>query len=99
MTTVALAWVTKKRHIAVDGKILCEPKHKTTGYSVNNGQYNSVALSGLPDYNKTTPDRKLSHSDGIIPFLHLDEQPIFVDRSSICKACQKKYDKLISHGN
>ena len=25
---VVLAWAQKKRHIAVNGKVLCEPKHK-----------------------------------------------------------------------
>jgi hypothetical protein len=43
---ICLAWATKKRHIAVNGKVLCETKSKTAGYSVKNGCYNTIALSG-----------------------------------------------------
>ena len=94
---VALCWATKKRHIAVDGKVLCEPKHKTTGYSVKNGSYNSLSLSGIPTHLKETNDGdKYSHSDGVIPFLPIDKQPFFINTKSICFKCLKKYNNLFN---
>jgi hypothetical protein len=91
---VALCWATKKRHIAVDGKVLCEPKHTTTGYSVKNGGYNSLSLSGIPTHFKISDDSKHTHGDGIIPFVPLEKQPFNIIRRSICTKCQKKYDAL-----
>lgn len=91
---VALCWATKKRHIAVDGIVLCEPNHNTTGYSVKNGGFNSLSLSGIPTQNKLSSDTKGSHGDGIIPFLPIEEQPLFINTSSICSKCLKKYGSL-----
>ena len=91
---VALCWATKKRHIAVDGEVLCDPKHKTNGYSVKNGGYNSLSLSGIPTHSKLSNDIKGSHGDGIISFMPLEEQPLFIDTSSICSKCLKKYETL-----
>lgn len=92
--SVCLAWATKKRHIAVDGKVLCEPKHKTSGYSLRNGQYNSISLTGLPTEKKIVDDQKYGHSDGIIDFKPLSQQPVKIDNSSICAKCLSKYESL-----
>ncbi len=92
--SVCLAWATKKRHIAVDGKVLCEPKHKTYGYSYNNGQYNSISLSGLPTDRKTHDDDKYTHSGGIIDFSPLNQQSVKIDARSICAKCLSKYESL-----
>lgn len=93
---VALCWATKKRHIAVDGKVLCEPDHKTTGYSVKNGGYNTLTLSGLPTYEKVNDDSKYTHPDGNIPFRAMDKQPTKIDTRSICRKCLKKYEQLLA---
>jgi hypothetical protein len=93
---VALCWATRKRHIAVDGKVLCEPTHKTSGFSYKNGQYNSLSLTGIPKNRKIHDDQKYGHSDGIIDFCALDRQPIKIITSSICNKCLKKYEKLLA---
>lgn len=92
--SVCLAWATKKRHIAVDGKVLCEPKHKTSGYSHRNGQYNSISLSGLPTEKKIHDDKKYGHSDGVIDFKPLNQQSVKIDTRSICVKCLSKYESL-----
>lgn len=92
---VALAWATKKRHIAIDGKVLCEPKIRSAGYSVKNGQYNTLALSGIPTYQRTTADVRYSHGDGIIPPVPLESQPHFVDTKSVCRTCRDRYNKVV----
>ncbi len=94
--SVCLAWATKKRHIAVDGKVLCEAKSTTAGYSVKNGCYNTLALHGLPTHNKLSDDIKGSHGDGLIEFLPLEAQKVKIIETSICSKCLKKYKKLIS---
>lgn len=91
---ICLAWATKKRHIAVNGKVLCETKSKTAGYSVKNGCYNTIALSGLPTYNKHTDDMPGIHGDGIIEYKPLDEQQLIINTKTICKKCVKEYEKL-----
>lgn len=97
--SVCLAWATKKRHIAVDGKVLCQVEHRTTGYSVKNGQYNTLTLSGLPTYERKMPDAKFSHGDGYMPFLPIEEQPLYVDKRSVCSKCLLKYAQLLKrHG-
>lgn len=95
---VALCWATKKRHIAVDGKVLCESKSKkkSMGYSVGNGVYNTLALSGLPTHEKITHDKPYTHADGIIEFLPLNEQRFMIDEKSICVTCIKKYNRLFA---
>lgn len=101
---VCLAFATKKRHIAVDGHVLCEPKHRTAGYSVKNGQYNSLSLSGIPTNRKIHDDvdfinkmGKLAgtHPDGIIDFKPLDQQDTVIITRSICSKCLKRYNKLL----
>ena len=89
---ITLAWATKKRHITIDGIVLCEPT-KSRGYSVKNGCYNSLGLSGIPDYNKRADDIKYSHCDGVIKFAPLDQQETKIITSSICAKCLKKYEK------
>lgn len=95
--TACLAWATKKRHIAVNGKILCEPSRKTTGYCGENGQYNTLSLSGLPTYEKKEDDVKFSHSDGFIEFKPLSDQKVKIDTSSVCSKCARKYKRLIKN--
>ena len=92
--SVCLAWATKKRHIAIDGSVLCEPKHKTSGYSYQNGQYNSISLTGLPIERKIHDDQKYGHSDGVIDFAPLNNQSIKINTSSICAKCLSKYESL-----
>jgi hypothetical protein len=92
--SVCLAWATKKRHIAVDGKVLCEPNHKTSGYSHRNGQYNSISLSGLPTDRKIHDDQKYGHSDGIIDFAPLNKQSVKINTRSICAKCLSRYESL-----
>lgn len=92
--SVCLAWATKKRHIAVDGMVLCEPKHKTSGYSHRNGQYNSISLTGLPTERKIHDDQKNGHSDGMIDYKPLSQQSVKIDTRSICAKCLSKYESL-----
>lgn len=94
--SVCLAWATRARHIAVDGKVICETKRKTSGYSVANGQYNSISLNGLPDYRKEEDDAKYTHSDGFIEFKPLDQQDVKISTRSICKKCLRKYEQLLA---
>jgi hypothetical protein len=94
--SVCLAWATRVRHIAVDGQVICETKRKTSGYSVNNGQYNSISLSGLPDYPKEGDDVKYTHTDGLIEFKPLDQQKMKISTRSICKKCLSKYEQLLA---
>ena len=97
--SVCLAWATKKRHIAVDGKVLCEAEHRTPGYSVNNGQYNSLSMVGLPNSERQHGDSKYTHSEGFMPFLPIEEQPHFVDKRSVCSKCLSKYAQVLKrHG-
>lgn len=91
---IALAWATKKRHIAIDGEVLCVPV-KSRGYSVKNGCYNSLGLSGIPDTPKKADDIKYSHCDGLIKFAPLDQQETKIVTSSICVKCLKKYEKAL----
>lgn len=86
----ALVWATKKRHIAVDGVILCQPP-KSAGYSKSNGSYNTLGLSGIPATRKIDDDVKYSHTGGLIKFKPLHEQDVMIITSSICKKCLKKY--------
>lgn len=99
MPIVILAWATKKRHIAIDGKVLCEVKHKNSGYSVHNGQYNSIALHGLPDHPKQYDDDKLTHQDGIIEYAPLDQQKVKIITSSICNKCLERYNRIWQNKN
>lgn len=91
---VCLTWAVRRRHIAVDGRILCETKRKTDGYCTGNGQYNTLSLSGLPGYKKDTNDTPYTHLDGYIEYKPLPEQKVKIDTRSICKKCLEKYEKL-----
>ena len=94
--SVCLAWATRVRHIAVDGQVICETKRKTSGYSVKNGQYNSISLTGLPNYTKEGDDTKYTHTDGLIEFKPLDQQKMKISTRSICKKCLRKYEQLLT---
>ena len=96
--TVHLAWATKKRHIAVDRNILCEATSKSAGYSVKNGSYNSIALSGLPTYQKHSDDVPGSHGDGIIEYKPIEQQKLRISTKTICKKCLSKYEKIMRAG-
>jgi hypothetical protein len=95
---ICIVWASRKRHITLDKKLLCETQHKG-GYS-KGGHYNSYNLDpGVFDKIRTEPDVDYlkgagAHSEGIIPFLPLDQIPEKVIISSICKKCLKKYEKL-----
>ena len=90
---VVLAWASRKRHLFVNGVLLCEKKHKTgDGYNHKGGHYMSYQLE-FPTWDKRGPDEKYAHFDGIIPAKPLDEIGGII-RSSICAACQKRYDKI-----
>jgi len=93
---VVLAWATQKRHIAVDGQVLCKTRSKTAGFSCANGQYNSLAMHGLPTNERTSGDVKYSHTEGIIPPLPLEAQPFPVITKSICAKCKKRYEAKIT---
>lgn len=93
---VILAWASRKRHLFVNGVLLCEKQHKSAGYSPKGGHYVSYQLE-MPNKPKTDPDTKHTHTDGGIPPLPLDEIKIGdggISRRSICAACQKRYDKI-----
>ena len=90
---VVLVWATKKRHIAVDGEVLCKPKHTNNIRQRGANGYNSLTVHGIPD-KKHIPDTSCHH-DGQIEFLPLDEQKTII-QSSICEKCKTKYKKLIS---
>ena len=89
---ITLAWASRKRHIFIDGKMICQCDHKTRGgYSKKGGHYVSYQME-MPTYKKT-PDSTYTHTDGVIPALPLDKiGGIF--RKSICAICQKKYDSI-----
>lgn len=96
--TVILAWASRKRHIFVNGVLLCEKQHKSNGYSPKGRHYVSYQLEMLSKP-KSDPDTKHTHTDGIIPALPLDEIKIGdggILRDSICAACQKRYDKIFT---
>jgi len=92
---VVLAWASRKRHLFVNGVLLCGKKPKTgDGYSRKGGHYISYQLE-MPDKPMIHPDTKYTHTDGIIPYLPLDEIRIGnggISRKSICADCQKRYD-------
>lgn len=99
LPTVVLAWAQKKRHIAINGKILCEPKHSRHIRQRGESGYNSLSINGIPDYKKKYDDvdygRGGSHHDGIIPFKPLNEVGGIIERS-ICNKCKARYDKLLA---
>lgn len=94
---VILAWASRKRHIFINGVLLCEKKHKTTaGYSVKGRHHISYQVE-MPNQPMSAPDGKYTHGDGIIPAMPLDEIKIGdggISRRSICVVCQKRYDKI-----
>ena len=98
---ICIAWASRKRHIFVDKKLLCEYNHKS-GYS-KGGHYNSYDLdSSVFDIIRTEADVNYSkcgglHTQGIIPFVPLDQVPEKIITSSICKKCLKKYNSLINY--
>jgi hypothetical protein len=97
MKEVIIAWGSRKRHIFIDGKLLCETKHKPD-YS-RGGHYCSYTLSGLPKHDKK-PDVDYkggggAHLDGVIPFKPLDEIGGIITRS-ICNKCQALFSKLLN---
>jgi hypothetical protein len=94
--TVCLAWATKKRHIAVNSEVLCEVSSRNAGYSVKNGGYNTLALFGLPTYNKHTDDMPGTHGDGFIEYKPLSQQRLVINTKTICKKCVKQYEKLMA---
>ncbi len=90
---VILAWASRKRHLFVNGVLLCKKKHKTRdGYNHKGAHYMSHQLE-FPTWEKRGPDEKYTHLDGIIPAKPLDEVGGII-RTSICAACQKRYDKI-----
>ena len=95
---VILAWGQKKRHIAVDGKVLCQPKFSNNIRQRGETGYNSLTVSGIPTEEKTIADDKYTHTDGIIPSLPLHEiliqgKPLV--QKSICAKCKKIYGNLV----
>jgi len=101
MDIVCIAWATNKRHIVINNNILCESKHKTSGYCISNHQYNSLSLSGFPDYVKENDDidygKAGTHSDGLIEFKPLNQQKVKIIERSICKKCLKKYNSFFNN--
>ena len=97
---VILAWASRKRHIFIDGDLICGKKGKTTaGYSVKGRHLISYQIE-MPTKPLAFPDQRYSHGEGIIPFEPLDSIKIGdggISRRSICLSCQKKYDKLLNH--
>jgi hypothetical protein len=99
MKEVIIAWASRKRHIFIDGKLICETKHK--GDYSRGGHYCSYDLSGLPKHPKDTPDVDYKngggcHTSGIIPFKPLSEIDGIITRS-ICNKCQKAYAKFLNN--
>jgi len=99
---VTLAFATRVRHICINNEILCKPKFARTIRQRGDNGYNSLIVSGIPGYYKQYPDVNYPrggghHSDGIIPFKLLDQIEGII-LSSICKACLKKYNKLLKEG-
>lgn len=98
--SVCIAWASRKRHIFVNGHLICETKHKPD-YS-RGGHYCSYTLSELPTHEKQAdvdyPKGGGCHMDGIIPFKPLTEIG-GISQRSICSKCLAKYVKLIAqHG-
>ena len=96
---VTLAWGSRKRHIAVDGEILCHPKFSdsVTQRSAD-VSYNALATYGIPTQPKTHADSKTLQTGGMIPAIALIEvkiqgSPLIL--SSICGSCQKRYARKL----
>lgn len=94
---VCLAWAQKKRHIVVDGHVLCQPDFSNHIRQRGESGYNSISISGIPNYLKKDNDTKFTHTDGIIPAKPLDEIDGII-QASICTKCKKKYAKLFPKG-
>jgi hypothetical protein len=97
MKNVVIVWASRKRHIFIDGKLLCETKHK--GDYSRGGHYCGYSLSGLPIHEKE-PDVDYkngggAHREGIIPFKPLSEVGGISERS-ICNKCKKAYSNLLN---
>jgi hypothetical protein len=90
---VILAWATKKRHIAINNRLLCGPQFTGSIRQRGESGYNSITISGIPDYPKEHADSKYSHHDGQIPFKPLSNIDGLIT-NSICFKCQRKYAKL-----
>ena len=94
---VALAWATRKRHIAIDGKLLCAPAFTSGIRQRGAGGYNSMTVGGVPSKPKELADDKGSHFDGVIAAAPLEAQPGIIT-SSICLACQTRFRRwLLAH--
>ena len=64
VTQVTLAWGQKKRHIAVNGEVLCQPKFSSAIRQRGETGYNSLTVSGIPTEDKEYPDSQYTHSVG-----------------------------------
>ena len=81
MPTPILVWITSKRHIAVGGVLLCDPK-------------GSIALPVLPVYSHKS-DTRFKQQDGVIENVLFAHQSSTVLTGNICKACAKKFERSI----
>ena len=67
---------------------------KLTRHIIVDGKSLCVSRVKSPAYQKTDNDKPDCHSDGIIEFKPLSEQPKVIDPSFICPNCVKKYESL-----
>ena len=102
--SVALVFGSRSRHIAFDGKLLCETNHKSAAGGYSHGHYCSYSLDNsdlTTERTKEDVDYKKGgcHSTGVIPFKPLNEiEPKIIERS-ICRKCLSKYNRELSrHG-
>ena len=102
--SVALVFGSRSRHIAFDGKLLCETNHKSAAGGYSHGHYCSYSLDNSDLTTERTKDdvdykRGGCHSTGVIPFKQLNEiEPKIIERS-ICRKCLKRYSReLARHG-
>lgn len=97
--TVALVFASRVRHIAFDGKLLCETKHKSSAGGYCRGHYCSYSLDPS-DFKRirTVGDKDYKggggfHTTGVIPLKPLNEIEPRVIEWSICRKCLRRYNR------
>jgi hypothetical protein len=93
MHTVIVAWAHQKRHLVVDGVVLCRPQFSDRIRPRGATGYNALSLHGIIDHPKR-PDSPGYHQAGSIPFLPLGDVERLI-LSSICAKCQRRYARPI----
>lgn len=95
LPVVALAWAAQKRHIAINGRVLCAAGFSGTIRSRGAGGYNSITVHGVPTTPKRYEDDKGTHYDGVIEAAPLAEQK-GINTRSVCGKCQRRFTRWLA---